>query len=143
MKGMKTSLAPLCLALSYSASFLYHSFPDFSEAHFGGYSSCLQSAHLPQRPPQLLEPSLPNLFLFLLGKDQLFIFPEGGSERKKMSPLKEFRILLQNRPGIPPCCPCVPRSTDNENLSPAKWSSLTRGLSDSGGGCGGGAVARR
>lgn len=92
----------------------------------GGSTSCPQQPILPplQPPPPATitldsQETLPPLlfvfiiiiylFFFFSGKGQLFYFPEGGSERKKMTAFEDFGILLQNRWSSerPPSSPCA------------------------------------
>jgi len=49
-------------------------------------------------------------------------FPEGGSERKKITPFEDLGILLQNRwtSTVFYAFPLVPMSADNENYSSYK-----------------------
>lgn len=63
------------------------------------------------------QPPTPRDCLPVFGKGQLFffflIFPEGGSERKKMTRFEDLGILLQNRWSQRPLHPLAPRGTNN------------------------------
>ena len=61
------------------------------------------------------QPQLPGTApLFWKGPTLFFlIFPEGGSERKKMTRFEDLGILLQNRWSQRPLHPLAPRGTDN------------------------------
>lgn len=88
-------------------------------------SFCSSDSPLPSPRNTLLPPSL--FFFFLFGKNQLLFIPEGGSERKKMTPFEDLGILLQNRwrheraRTVVPVCPGV---LTMETTAPQRGASL-------------------
>lgn len=74
------------------------------------------------QPPLQLPGTHSSRFLvfFSFGKNLLFLFPEGGSERKKMSLFEALGILLQNRwnTGHPRCPPVCAKALVKEAMAP-------------------------
>lgn len=80
--------------------------------------------HRLQPPNSMCKYKAHFLFYFFSGQPRIlvFFFPEGGSERKKITPFEDLRILLQNRQTSTVFYPfpLVPMSADNENYSSYK-----------------------
>ena len=74
------------------------------EVSLANSSAAASSPQLPGTAPLFWKG--PTLFFFK-------IFPEGGSERKKMTRFEDLGILLQNRWSQRPLHPLAPRDTDN------------------------------
>lgn len=97
--------------------------------HWWNSETTISGAGAVPNRPALQWPASPTtprnpLFTFscfsFFGKSLLFLFPEGGSERKRMSLFEALGILLQNRrnTGHPRCPPACPKVLVKEAMAP-------------------------